>query len=107
MTANDLDAKTTTVAAATPNKGDTMPHQKYTPGNTVTVGDLQVGDTIYARTNRKTKQPISPVVIRRIDPSPISDCRLMVVQSLYGRQAPWLMGWLNPTRPIVRAEEVM
>lgn len=84
-----------------------MFHKKYAPGDTVTVDELQVGDTIYARTNRTTNQHMNPVVIRRIDPSPISDRRLVVVQSVYGRQAPWLMGWLNPSRAIVHAVEVM
>ena len=84
-----------------------MPKKEYTPGSPVAVIDLEVGDTIFARHDRETKIPTAPVEVRRLEPS-VRDTGLIqvVVQSVYGPQSPWIMGWLGANREFPRAEIV-
>lgn len=81
-----------------------MSKQQYTPGDPVAVIDLEVGDTIFARHDRETKAPTAPVEVVRLEPS-VRDTGLIqvVVQSVYSRQSPWIVGWLGANREFPRA----
>lgn len=83
-----------------------MPKQEYNPGETVTVGALEVGDLIFARRNRTTQAPSAPVRVERLQPSVKgSGLVLVVVQGLY-TGGPWVMGWLPVARTFPRAVPV-
>lgn len=81
--------------------------QQYTPGEVVTVGGMEVGDVIFARRNRLTKAPTAPVQITGLTPS-VRDTGLVqvVVQSVYGPQGRWVMGWLAVDKAYPRAVPV-
>lgn len=78
----------------------------YTPGDAVTVADLEVGDMVFARRNHVTKLPSTPVRVVKILPAPGSDKRRIVVQSPHQVRSPWTLGWLNPDRELLRATPV-
>lgn len=84
-----------------------MSKQQYEPGETVTVGALEVGDVIFARRNRLTKTPSAPVQVTGLTPS-VRDTGLIqvVVQSVYGPEGRWVVGWLNPDKAYPRAVPV-
>lgn len=83
-----------------------MSKQQYTPGATVTVGALEVGDLIFARRNRLTKAPTAPVRVHRLQPSVKgSGLVLVIVQGVY-TGGPWIMGWLPLARTYTRAVPV-
>lgn len=48
-----------------------MPNTKFTPGAVVTVGDLEVGNTIFLRERRSfgLPQPIAPAVVTAVEPT--------------------------------------
>lgn len=84
-----------------------MSKKQYTAGENVTVGDLEVGDTIFARHDRRTKAPSAPVEVTGLTPS-VRDTGLVevVVQSVYGPQGRWVVGWLATGKTFPRAELV-
>jgi hypothetical protein len=55
---------------------------KYTPGATVTVGDVEVGDTIFQHARRSNAGglpvPIDPVVVTALTPIPNGRVRVAV-----------------------------
>ena len=73
-----------------------MPKQSFTPGTTVTVADLEVGDLIYASHNLQTKEPSKPVEVVRLQPSAATFSPPMVrvvVRNLIGYElGPWPIG---------------
>lgn len=75
----------------------------YVAGDPVTIADLRVGDSVFARRDRETKAPKQPVRISHLHASPISSRRLVVVVNLHGGGTPWLLGWLEPGRVLTRA----
>lgn len=83
-----------------------MPKKTYTPGDAVTVADLEVGDLVFARRDHLTKLPSTPVKVVKLLPAPGSDKRRIVVQSPYQVLSPWTLGWLNPARELIRAVPV-
>lgn len=84
-----------------------MSKQLFTPGDPVAVGDLEVGDTIYARQNHLTKQPSTPVEVVKLTPSVKTTGLIrVVVQSPYQRRSPWSVGYVSVSREYLRAEPV-
>ena len=83
------------------------PNPAFAPGATVTVADLKVGDTIYARHDRTNNEPIAPVEVKYLTPSTRgTGLTLVTVQSPYQQQGPWPLGWLAAGAPIIRAVRV-
>lgn len=78
---------------------------KYTPGATVTVGDLEVGDTIYLRERRSSNRiglpvPVQPVVVTEVVPVVNGQVSVYVrnVGSDEGVVEPRLLGHLPVSR---------
>lgn len=64
---------------------------KYNPGATVTVGDLEIGDTIFLREQIKAAGkpvPLHPVVVTALTPVPTGRVRVVVRNTESGSAVP-------------------
>ncbi len=75
----------------------------YSVGEPVTVANVQIGDLVFARSDRITNAPKQPVCVTHLRPSSTFPRRVVVVVNLYGRDTPWLMGELEPGHELTRA----
>ena len=83
---------------------------KYNPGATVTVGDLEVGDTIFLRQRRAQEGglpvPVQPVKVTSLTPIPDGRVRVYVRNANSGGAVePDLLGDLPATREFRAAVE--
>lgn len=80
---------------------------KYTPGTVATVGELEVGDTVFLRERRNAPGlpiPTHPATVTEL--VPFADGRIQVAVKNAGSGdsiAPRLLGQLPPTREFRRA----
>ncbi|MEV7797475.1 hypothetical protein AB0O14_00145 [Microbacterium foliorum] len=81
-----------------------MSKQKYTPGDTVTAGDIAEDDMIYARRDHLTKKPSTPVHVEKVSSFPKApDLVRFVVQSPYQVRSPWVIGPVRADKTFTRA----
>ena len=81
-----------------------MSKQTYTPGDTVTAGNIAAGDMIFARRDHLTKEPSAPVRVEKTSSFPKApDLVRFVVQSPYQVRSPWVIGPIRADKTFTRA----